>query len=202
MKGKKAIKRIVLIIILLGVAFKIVSHLALRNPSKYRNTIWECEEADICLITDKNGVCYGKINTGTQSTYFNVIWGDYTCSFYEIETDENGCAVVTHTYEALPYRPYHWAYPTSGKQLLFASNYICMLKRIEITIDYERIGFEDGSKPTTLTFVCRGRLPEIDINFGVDPICRMEPVRSCFFGSGCSVEKAIRRILTPLMVYY
>ena len=139
-----------------------------REPYDYENTIWECEEADIYFITDSHRNCMGEASVDSGHVFFCATWIHEieTFNFKEIAVDETGRSVVPY-----PCNDFSTivSYPASGE-------YVCWTKHIKVTVEPEKFHLWETDEPVTLTFVCRGKVPEVDLYSGADPICRMEVI--------------------------
>ena len=140
-----------------------------RTPFDYENTIWECEEADIYFIIDGYCQCLGEANIDAKQSYFRASWIHEieTFDFIEIEVDEEARPLIVSTGGAR----------LSKKGCLMDGEYVCWTKHIKVTVEPEKFHLWETDEPVTLTFVCRGKVPEVDLYSGADPICRMEVIR-------------------------
>ena len=142
----------------------------IRCPSDYNNTIWECEEADIYFITDSYGYCMGEANIDSGHIFFDATWiyEIETFSFKEIAVDETGRSAVPYPCNDSS-NIVSW--PASG-------DYTCRFGRLKATAEPENFHLWETDEPVTLTFVRKGKVSEVDLYSGADPIRRMEIIGS------------------------
>lgn len=172
-KSRKTVRLIALIIFACALIFFFIGFYNIFNredprlPDCNPNTIWECQECDLYCIVDKNGHSFGAFNPNGESIYVEFGWGTTSFVIAETPVDEMGLVISHPSYD--------------GNRLV--ESRIDTIKKdvITVTTEPENIYFDfrlwETDEPVTLTFVCQGRIPEVDLYNGVDPIRRMEVIQ-------------------------
>lgn len=171
-KTKKTLKRILLwlgafILVFFVCAFLSLSRFTfVRAPLQYPNTLWECQEYDLYFVVDKMSYCLGEIITDEKHFYVDYCWNtlpDFIAQLVRVEASEDGIPEMT---------PRRFNY---GIEYVRAP---CKYrhKKAIIYAEPEDFWLWDIDEPIKLTFVCKGKVSEVDFHSGVDPIRRMEVI--------------------------
>ena len=131
-------------------------------PTEEKNTLWECEECDFYFLVAEDGYAYGEVELNGNSIYTWIYWDI-----------KGNCA-------ALPFlsveKGYLLSNEYSSQEIIQQSDYTCKRGVATITVEPRDFYLWETDEPVTLTFVCQGHIPEVDIYNGVDPIRRMEVI--------------------------